>query len=286
MINKIYSINSFDKWKAEAKDSPYLRPVFLLHEYLKNNISDELLGFYIHGSLATLDYIKGYSDLDAVMIINDEISDNKKKVLEKQIKIINRFPYLIDVLQHHKITILHSSELLKYDRTDFPPVLFESSVALGNSRLTLEIGAAEVDYKKAFLDFYNSFRNNFSKENRSSLDLKAFLSFLQLFPAIYLQAKNNEFIGKKESFHEAEKYFKEEWEIINVASNIRREWNYSPIFSPFVQNVLLRIPRLERIMWFFGKLMPVPARIKKILGEGFKEKSFKLIELMKNKLYG
>jgi hypothetical protein len=278
----ISNINSFDEWKDRTKDSQYLRPIFLLHEYLKKNISDELLGFYIHGSLASLDYIKGYSDFDAVMIINDEISS---RTLKNKLRRINNFPYLIDILQHHGITILKSSELLRYNRIDFPFFLFEKTLALGNSKLRLEIETAGIDYKQAFEDFYKFFRGNFNGKNRSPLELKAFLSIIQLFPAIYLQAKNNKFIGKKESFEEARKDFKKEWGVIDIASKVRNEWNYSPIFPDIIQNILLEIPNLERVMWFLGKfVLPVPRRIRIMLGDNYSQRSFELIELMRNNL--
>lgn len=278
----ITNIIQFDVWQKKVKDRQYLRPVFLLNDYLKKIISDELVGFYLHGSLASLDYVSGYSDFDAIAILN-----NKSPRLGKVIKKINRFPYLIDILQHHPVSLIKKTEMLDYQRNDLPVHLLEGAVALGKSPLELTFEIKDFDFQTTFDEFYEYFKNCYQKkyQPRSAQDLKLFLSQIQLLPALYLQAKTKKWVDKKESFQKAKKDFGREWEVIEKATRVRNIWRYSPVFSEKIQNLLLKIPNLERLAWIYGKfLMPIPSEVKKIMGPNMVEETFILAEEMVKKI--
>jgi hypothetical protein len=278
----INNIIPFEVWQKKVKDRKYLRPVFLLDDYLKKNISDELVGFYLHGSLASLDYVPGYSDLDAIAIIRKE-----KRLSKKKMKQINKFPFLIDLLQHHPVSILEEKEMENYTRADLPVSLFEKAVALGRSRLQLTFDVKDFGARKLLEEFSQQFENwDFKNyQPKSALELKFFLSMVQLLPALYLQAKTKKWGKKKDSFQRAKGDFDREWEIIEKATQARSIWRYSPIFSPRVQDFLLRIPNLERLVWLYGKfLMPIPQEIKKIMDSQMVKEAHNLTQAMIRKI--
>ena len=65
--NKIavkHACANLDLKAYDKADLDYINPLSELQAYAKNHLKQCLLGFYIHGSLATNDYIKGWSDAD------------------------------------------------------------------------------------------------------------------------------------------------------------------------------------------------------------------------------
>lgn len=282
----ISGIIPFEDWKKRAGKDLYLRPIYLLDEYLRKNIKDELIGFYLHGSLASLDYVQGYSDFDAIALVNEEALEDhhKRRNFKKKMAEINRFPFLMDILQHHGITLIRNGE---NEEIDFPIELFKGVVALGESSLEPKLFSANFDSKKILVDFCNYFKNYFlkNKKLKSALDLKSFLSMVQMLPALYLQAKTGKYINKKSSFGEARNDFGEEWRVIEKASQVRKIWRYSPVFSAKMQDLLLKIPNLERLAWFYGKfLFLTPKEVKKIIGPEIIKEAFLLAESIAEKI--
>ena len=60
----------FDIKNYKKSDFEYLRPLDELKDYAEKKLKGNALGFYLHGSLATKDYIKGWSDVDTTIIIS------------------------------------------------------------------------------------------------------------------------------------------------------------------------------------------------------------------------
>ena len=57
----------FKKEDYKNKDSNYLEPILSLAKYANENLKEFLLDFIIHGSISTLDYSIGWSDLDTLL---------------------------------------------------------------------------------------------------------------------------------------------------------------------------------------------------------------------------
>jgi len=112
---------------------------------------DFLYGFYIHGSYATGENIN-YSDLDLLMIINDEFRNKKSYIKFRQA--IEDFSYKFDPFQHHSPFVIYKSELYNYPQTYFPYELFEYTVSVLKDRgLSLEIKLPD------YIDYHAPFKN-------------------------------------------------------------------------------------------------------------------------------
>jgi len=225
---------------SDYKDKEYIKPVFDLKNFAEKKLKKYLLGFYIHGSLSTKDYVKGWSDLDTLAVVNKKtISNHKDLLLLRDLLYKSRkFFYLIDPLQHHSHFILTEYDLDYYPEAYFPSTLFKYSVSFFNPDNIKKIKTREDNIKRIHTLFYfvNYFRNLYSnkKYKLGSYDTKFLLHAITLFPALYLQAKGKK-VYKKYSFDIAKKDFdNKEWQIIKEVENIRKNW--SKIKTSFIKN--------------------------------------------------
>ena len=62
-------------------DSEFLSPIISIQEYANKFLKEYLIDFLIHGSIATLDYSKGWSDLDTLIIIKTSTLRNPNKLI-------------------------------------------------------------------------------------------------------------------------------------------------------------------------------------------------------------
>ncbi|HEY0090033.1 MAG TPA: hypothetical protein VGB37_14400, partial [Candidatus Lokiarchaeia archaeon] len=124
--------NRFHPKIYKNKDAIYFEPVILLWKYINRYLKDSLLGFFLHGSVSTLDFIKGYSDLDTLLILKKEVIKNHKKLLVFRKQLINslRYLFLFDPFQHHEHFIYSEYEMFYYPQMLFPLILFEYSTSL------------------------------------------------------------------------------------------------------------------------------------------------------------
>ena len=211
-------------------DSKYLKPLRELKKYADNNLKQYLSGFYLHGSLATKDYIKGWSDADTVSIISKETICNPKALiaLREKMYLARQFFYKIDPLQHHGSIIISGHDLESYCNAYFPiPVFSYAKSFFEKDEIT---GFKVRDYSgEALLRlfwFVSYFRKLNTKKNFSlgSYELKTLLHSITLFPSLYLQSKGI-LLYKKFSFDIARKDFGiKDWKVIDEVSSIRRNW--------------------------------------------------------------
>ena len=87
----------------QSKDTRYLQTILSLQDYVNSNLKEYVVDFLIHGSLSTLDYSLGWSDLDTLVIVNtDTLKDPVALVdFRKKINVAQKYLYEIDPIQHH-----------------------------------------------------------------------------------------------------------------------------------------------------------------------------------------
>tara|TARA_Y100000591_G_C21802835_1_gene683101 strand:+ start:134 stop:853 length:720 start_codon:yes stop_codon:yes gene_type:complete len=182
----------------------------------------------VHGSISSNEIVP-YSDFDGLIILKDRYNQSKEimRFLKQSNKIIHHF----DPLQHHDWFIISKSELSSYDNTFLPiEVLSNSKLIYPDINLKLKITLKEnLDYTSPFHKLVNSLRykTNIKNYPRNSYQLKSYISEILLLPCIYLQAKHEKGISKKESFPLAASDFKNsEWVVIDIASQIRKNWKF------------------------------------------------------------
>lgn len=215
--------------------------------------------FLIHGSFATLDYKKGWSDLDTLIILKEQsILDYKKlKLFRKLILNLEKYLYKIDPLQHHGFIFITNLDLANYHSAYLPIEVLHNSLSLTKSeKIKINYRRDKKFWKKKLLDihalfkkaskekilFHHPYNGIFLKENFRNMNamyqMKFFLSLIMLLPCIYLDA-----IGKpaykKYSFKILKNNLKINDELIKKATNIRNLWPKNEK-HPFKNN---RIPK-------------------------------------------
>ncbi len=227
------SMNYFKK-----SDMEFLKPLSELKDYANASLKKYLSGFYLHGSFATMDYIKGWSDVDTLAIISEETMNDPKRLLELRDKMyrLRKFFYKIDPLQHHGSIIISDYDADNYCQPYFPIPIFKyaNSFFDNDKEKIFKLRNYEGEAINRLFWFVNYFRK-LSIEKRhyfGSYDTKTLLHSIALFPSLYLQAKGI-LVYKKFSFDMAKKDFRKEyWEAIDDITSIRSSWRYSTSTLP------------------------------------------------------
>lgn len=231
-----------DLRKYKKSDVEYVKPLEELKKYANRNLKQYLLGFYLHGSLATKDYIRQWSDVDTISIISKETLKDPKKLLKLRNKMyyVRRFFYEIDPLQHHGSIIISEYDLDNYCQAYFPVPIFEYAKSFFKDDKVVQFKVRDFSsesLKKLFW-FVSYFRklNTEKKFNLGSYDTKILLHNITLFPTMYLQARGI-LMYKKFSFDMAKKDFKKDiWKIMDDISSMRLNWKgfkVAPLINSF-----------------------------------------------------
>lgn len=238
-------------------DSGYLRPLKELKEYADDKLKGHLSGFYLHGSFATKDYVKGWSDVDTLAVISKEAIENPKRILDLRAKMyyMRRFFYKIEPLQHHGSILISEHDLKNYCQAYFPIPVFRYAKSFFRDRRSIFKARGYSSEALAKLFWFVSYFRRLNAEKRfemGSYDAKTLLHSITLFPSLYLQAKGT-LVYKKFSFGIARTDFKKEsWEVMDNASLMRSNWKSSgavPLISRYSGiNPLLYYQLNSRIM--------------------------------------
>ena len=263
------STNSIKKAKCKElcidtykkSDLIYLKPLHKLKNYANANLKQYLSGFYLHGSLATKDYIKGWSDIDSLSVVSKKSIESPRALLELRNKFyfMRYFFYQIDPLQHHGSMIISEYDLGNYCQAYFPVPVFNYAKSFFKNDKINEFYARDFSSEavKNLFWFVSYFRRlNIEKNfNLGSYDTKVLLHSITLFPTLYLQTRGI-LVYKKFSFDIAKKDFKKsDWEVIDNVSSIRSNWKEFRV-APLIRlcsniNPLLFYQLNSRLMDFF-----------------------------------
>jgi hypothetical protein len=236
-------------------DSYYLSPIVRLKDYVNDKLSDFIYDFLVHGSISTLDYSKGWSDLDTLVIVNNETFSDPNKLIKFRKGMIDAHSYLlqIDVHQHHGFIYCTEAGLNQYFSHYMPlEVLAKSKSLLSDNILNISHNREVVDavlifrkknvlLESAYTDKvlrHHKYNNEYLRDNyknpEAMYQLKYFLSIVMTLPALYLDAKGCP-AYKKNSFEIVKYDFEEFWGIVEKASRIREAWPDKEVF-PYVGN--------------------------------------------------
>ena len=82
--NKVEVIkpSDIDIERYVSSDSEYREIIKEFYYFVNNRLHKYVSGVYLIGSLATLDYKKGWSDLDVFMVVKDSVVSDVKKLCE------------------------------------------------------------------------------------------------------------------------------------------------------------------------------------------------------------
>jgi predicted nucleotidyltransferase len=270
-IVKIDKIVGPDIYK---NDLVYMRPVLGLASYCEKYLQSWTKAVLLHGSLATLDYLKDYSDLDTVMIISIETLSDSSKL--KSFRRIYRkslgYLYWFDPLQHHGHIVYTEFDLEWYPERFLPIAVFENSRSLTGKHVIINFFVR--DSTDECIDEFRRVARVFKDRAKGPWipkdpwNVKNFLSEFMLLPAIYCQALGFQ-CYKKNSFDIAKRTLPPDiWEVMNKATIIRENWRYNRV-DCLLNRIFVLLGLPPRIV---RKISTI--RHKRIFYSGIIEKSF------------
>jgi len=235
--------SSLDEDKAHVK---FLRPLFQLRDYLQKHFSkEEVFDFYVHGSLSTMDYVEGYSDLDTLVIVRKEVIEDPKWLIEfkRRLARSRTFLYLVDPLQHHGHFVITEYDMKAYPEPFFPLELFKFTTRLTDfsNNLTFYVreAAAELGYIfKFWIEYFsNPYKYGFRKNDAFSI--KQFIQSVLLMPTIYYQFKTGKYLYKKYALKLAKSDFDvKTWSIVEKASKVRQNCLFKSYYPYWLRKIV------------------------------------------------
>jgi len=249
--------NSFSIRRYEQhKDYSYLSPLVEINEIAANELISFIDGFYLHGSLATMDYVKGWSDVDTFVVLSRETVTSSTSLLKlRQIfSTIHDLMKMIAPLQHHGVMVTTAIDFKSYDESFLPLKVFEQMKLMAGKKQQIKglVKKSQPDFtllknrlkfiveanKKGIFEHHAYSDEYLLCEYRNAhngmYQFKYYLEQFLLIPSLYLTAIN-EGCYKKDSFAKIQPVFPKitiEW--INLISELREEWgeaigeNYKP----------------------------------------------------------
>lgn len=123
------SIRALDVETYLEHDPLYLKPVVELKNFVQQEIHMHCIDFLLHGSLATLDYSRGWSDFDTYLIVKKETTLDAGSLTYLREKLLQAYHFLlaIDPLQHHGFLCCSEIDLEHYPAYYMPLEVLELS---------------------------------------------------------------------------------------------------------------------------------------------------------------
>ena len=268
----VTQINKFDSKKYYDIDCEYFSHILEMKEFVNSKMKDLVSDFIIHGSMATLDYSKGWSDVDTLVVVPHSTLKNTKKLLKlRELSYeAHKFIYKIDPLQHHGLIFITEFDIDNYPSCFLPKEVLEKSVSLidKNKSITLNVRNSYrecIDLtlskikliksaKKEGILKHHAYKGEYLLDGYENSDngmyqMKYYLGLYAILPSLILCSLEKP-CYKGDSFEIAKNLFsKEAWYPIETISKIRNMW-----------------PNLEDYPYVGNK---IPTWLKKELGENY-----------------
>lgn len=209
------------------RDTPFYKTMKRLNSFVQRKLTPFISYFFIHGSLATLDYALGFSDLDTYIFIKKNVCANPKKLkrLKNKLTLAKNLLREVDPNGHHGFLCCNEDNLGYYCNAYMPiPVFRNAKILLGSNRITFHLRDSRVEHRLAFERFASIILDSkkFAPDSVSIFDFKYFVSVLLLIPTLYLQAKGF-ILYKKDSF----KLYTHS--LLNKATLVRKYFGQKPL---------------------------------------------------------
>jgi len=277
-------INCINIEDYSGQDADYLQPILRLKKFVNSEIKGNVVDFLIHGSLSTLDYSKGWSDLDTLVVVNSKTIENPRNLISFRRELISAQDYLFDIdpLQHHGFIFCSEFDLGQYLSHCMPiEVLEESKSLIRQSKLSIKYNRSKLKSRQFFEQKVSIFKKAFEEgvlvhhqyegkylledygDTNTMYQMKYFLSVLMSLPILYLDALGSP-CYKKKSFDRIKQHFGDEWEIIEKASIIRLKWSEYET-HPFIGN-------------------DIPEWLRKELGNSYFKRAYMISKAMSQRL--
>lgn len=267
-----------------AHGGAFLEPVLTLQRFAAAHLSDLAVGVYLHGSMSTLDYVAGSSDLDVLVVVRQATVCAVDKLLLLRHYLLHtlRWFYRIDYSQHHGYAVLSELDLRFYAEVLFPGVLLQYLTPLtGASSLTVRYRCEQGDLAAACRNTAAYVRElSAASENLAGwFAMKLYLQSILLLPTLYLQAKGIH-VYKRDSFALARPLFSDDaWRFVDKASQIRSLGPQGALLTPGLDRFLARFPSPWLASLVHRKLRNrIPEQVCAVLGSNWQIEALRFVD--------
>lgn len=224
-VRHVGALQDFKEWEKQISESSFLRPALELGSAFRSHAH-----FFcyagIHGSMSTLDYVKGFSDLDTLAIVKTSVVHDPRKIyaLRKLMVRITKYMFQMSVFQHHGHLVATEVDLKFYPNVFFPTVLFAYTTrCAGNDLVVCERNdeAETVEQLRAFREQFHSGRFSRVGVDMSLFELVVMNQGILLLPALWCGLVGQA-VYKRYSFDPFYEHFSEdEAEVVRRAEKVR-----------------------------------------------------------------
>ena len=276
------SAKAFDLQTYLAHDPVYLSPIAELYNCVHERMKPFISKFFLHGSMATMDYCKGWSDVDTFVVIKKETLHNTSSLLQLRKHCADAYDYLLkmDPLQHHGLTYVTEYDLDYYPAIIMPPPVFDHAQSFieGGEEIIFHLRDSQEESVNAMYGTHNLFdnalksgifkhhayqgeylRTKYENADNAMYQFKYFLALVMSLPVIFLNSLG-QYYHKRESFDRCKDILRGEWAIIEKASKVRELWPENETI-PFKSNT-------------------IPPWVQTIIGPEYFKEAFALIHAM------
>jgi len=231
--NKAKSIKCKETYNLWRKKTDKNNKAIQNIENLRKILAEDLVyDFILHGSYGTLDYT-AWSDIDAIVILCDDIFKDPKKLLLLRKKIVNLQILLLDTdpLHHHGLFIVTKKQMDRYPQSYLPFVVYENGISMFNRKENMifcERPSSTLNQIREAIKFLDSIHKKIDKHTQiSASEWKSYFSTVLFLPCLYLQYAKKPYY-KRDAIREIKTYFSSNaWEAVVEATEVRNKWNYT-----------------------------------------------------------
>lgn len=257
-----------------AMDASYFAPVLRFGRFVRRHLASYTLGVYLHGSLSTLDYVKGYSDFDTLIVLRQDVVTDASTLLRCRQEMLRSLPFLhmIDPLQHHGHMVISEPDMHFYPQHYFPFVLFEYATSLFGAASSLVFRERDSTLERHHMlwRFCQAVRRGVcaGQRIRSLYEWKSFVQGIALLPTVYLQAAGI-YTYKKFSFERAKGDFSEhQWRVIDQITALRCGWDSTHWLPSWIVRFLSLLPNPFVLSSIYRRLnCSLPSVCRTLIGE-------------------
>ncbi len=194
------------------------------------------ISFFLHGSMADRKYT-AFSDVDDLIVIDSSAWQDPESLMNSATLLtqVAREYQNIDPLQHHGHWVITEFDLLLYNQSYMPLVVFNEAIRItGKSqikfRLTSDYSGFVRNARLTIQSISQRLQQAEQKEGINAFDLKCLVGEISLLPAYIFQTQGN-MLSKPEAISRAsELYTPTALEALKWSTRVRNE------FAPLVYN--------------------------------------------------
>lgn len=271
VLRKVSHIRTYRDWLEEARTKPeqeFLKPAYELHNYINKYFTDkEIVGFYVHGSISTLDFVPYYSDFDTLVIVRKEVLEDNKWLADfkKRLTKSNTYLYLLDPFQHHGHFVITEYDMMAYYESLFPIELFKYTTELSEYGQPLEfhvineIGGINEAIQKKFYYYCEYWPEIQRRNGLTAFDIKNLVQNIIILAVLYAEVRDEKCYYKREIFENnlvRNDFTVEEWSLIERASRVRQDFPLKSRFPFWLRKMIgfYGHPRILHLLhkWYDG----------------------------------